>query len=123
MCHLQFIPYDSICLCDCLNATSLVGCAGSLRYMAPEGALNRPYNEKVDMYSHAIILYEIITGYPAFDGFSRMNCVLVLMMMSTATLSASMMLIPPPQVAADRLSAEKVLNRYLGQATSRVDYI
>ena len=39
--------------------------------MAPEVAQNRPYNEKVDMYSYAIILYEIITGNPAFDGFSR----------------------------------------------------
>ena len=39
--------------------------------MAPEVALNQPYNEKVDMYSYAIILYEIITGHPPFDGYNK----------------------------------------------------
>ena len=47
------------------------GCTGSLRYMAPEVALNQPYNEKVDMYSYAIILYEIITGVAPFSGFKK----------------------------------------------------
>ena len=49
----------------------MLGCTGSLRYMAPEVALNQPYNEKVDMYSYAIILYEIITGCAPFSGLNR----------------------------------------------------
>ena len=39
--------------------------------MAPEVALNQPYNEKVDMYSYAIILYEIITGCAPFSGLKK----------------------------------------------------
>ena len=35
---------------------------GLIRYTAPEIALNEPYNEKVDMYSYGLILYEIMTG-------------------------------------------------------------
>ena len=39
--------------------------------MAPEVALNQPYNEKVDVYGYGLILYEIITGVTPFSGFSK----------------------------------------------------
>ena len=44
------------------------GCTGSLRYMAPEVALTRPYCEKVDMYSFAVVLYEVITCILPYSG-------------------------------------------------------
>ena len=37
----------------------LTGNTGSLRYMAPEVALKLPYNEKVDVYSFGIILWQM----------------------------------------------------------------
>ena len=45
----------------------LSGCTGSYRYMAPEVALNRAYNEKVDIYSYGLILYETLTGVTPFQ--------------------------------------------------------
>lgn len=39
--------------------------------MAPEVALNYNYNEKVDIYSYGIILYELVTGVSPFKGLSR----------------------------------------------------
>lgn len=48
----------------------LQGCTGSLRYMAPEVALSQPYNEKADIYSFGILLWQISTGKLPFAGFS-----------------------------------------------------
>lgn len=45
----------------------LSGCTGSYRYMAPEVALNKAYNEKVDLYSFGLILYETLTGITPFQ--------------------------------------------------------
>ncbi len=36
----------------------LVGQTGSLRYMAPEVALGAPYDERVDVYSLALVAWE-----------------------------------------------------------------
>ena len=49
----------------------LTGCTGSLRYMAPEVALSKPYNEKVDIYGFGMILYQIITGVMPFQGYNK----------------------------------------------------
>jgi serine/threonine protein kinase len=34
---------------------------GSLRYMAPEVGLGTPYNEKCDVYSYSIVLWEMLS--------------------------------------------------------------
>lgn len=39
----------------------LSGNTGSLRYMAPEVALKKPYNNKVDVYSFGILLWQILS--------------------------------------------------------------
>ena len=54
---------------DISGAYKLTGCTGSLRYMAPEVALNQPYNEKVDIYGFGLIMYQIITGVTPFLAF------------------------------------------------------
>jgi serine/threonine protein kinase len=38
--------------------------------MAPEVYNREPYNEKVDMYSFGIILYQILSGCTPFAGLS-----------------------------------------------------
>jgi len=40
----------------------MTGNTGSLAYMAPEVALRKPYNEKVDVYSFAILLWQMLSG-------------------------------------------------------------
>ena len=47
------------------------GNTGSLRYMAPEVALNAPYNESVDVYSMGVILWQISTGFNPYSGLSK----------------------------------------------------
>lgn len=39
----------------------LTGDTGTIRYMAPEVALNQPYTEKADVYSFGILLWQILS--------------------------------------------------------------
>ena len=48
----------------------LTGQTGSVRYMAPEVALNQPYNERVDTYSFAMVAYEILSKRKPFHGMT-----------------------------------------------------
>jgi serine/threonine protein kinase len=52
--------------------------AGTRRYMAPEVALGEGYNLKVDIYSFAIVFYEMLSLQKAFDIYSgEMHQILV----------------------------------------------
>jgi serine/threonine protein kinase len=44
---------------------------GSIPFMAPEVAECKPYDEKCDVFSYAILLWEILALRGAFRGFSR----------------------------------------------------
>jgi serine/threonine protein kinase len=48
----------------------LTGDTGSPRYMAPEVALDKPYNESVDVYSFSMLLWEILKLETPFAGFT-----------------------------------------------------
>jgi len=50
---------------------SMSGKVGTLRYMAPEVALNQPYNVSSDVYSWAIVSYELLSLEKPFDGWTR----------------------------------------------------
>lgn len=41
---------------------------GTFQYMAPEILNDEPYNNKVDIWSLGVILYEMICGKPPFSG-------------------------------------------------------
>jgi serine/threonine protein kinase len=51
----------------CFNFTA---CTGSPRYMAPETALGKPYNEKIDVYSYGLLLYQILALETPFEGLT-----------------------------------------------------
>jgi serine/threonine protein kinase len=54
------------------EAYEMSGCTGTLYYMAPEVVLKQPYNEKVDVYSFSIILWQILSGGDVpYKGLSR----------------------------------------------------
>lgn len=47
------------------------GIAGTLRYMAPEMAQVRPYGLSADVYSFAILMWEMLTLKPAYENYTR----------------------------------------------------
>eukprot|EP00597_Dinobryon_sp_UTEXLB2267_P003920 CAMPEP_0170074202 /NCGR_PEP_ID=MMETSP0019_2-20121128/11527_1 /TAXON_ID=98059 /ORGANISM="Dinobryon sp., Strain UTEXLB2267" /LENGTH=313 /DNA_ID=CAMNT_0010284311 /DNA_START=646 /DNA_END=1587 /DNA_ORIENTATION=- len=53
------------------EAFRMTGCTGSLRYMAPEVGLEKPYNEKVDIYSFGVILWQLTSGVLPFEGIRK----------------------------------------------------
>mmetsp|Transcript_16430 Transcript_16430/g.45203 ORF Transcript_16430/g.45203 Transcript_16430/m.45203 type:complete len:404 (-) Transcript_16430:2176-3387(-) len=46
---------------------NFTGRCGTLRYMAPEVALGKPYNEKADVYGFSILLWQILSVVTPFD--------------------------------------------------------
>lgn len=62
-------------LCTCVKVRrrsdifyEMTGNTGSLRYMAPEVALRKPYGEKVDVHSYGIIMWQMARDRVPFDG-------------------------------------------------------
>lgn len=53
------------------DAYEMTGYTGSLRYMAPEVALRQPYSEKVDVYSYAIMIWQMARDRTPFKGFNK----------------------------------------------------
>ena len=63
-------------LCCCVRKRTedtevyqMTGNTGSLRYMAPEVVLGKPYTEKVDVFSFAIVIWAIARNEEPFAGF------------------------------------------------------
>ncbi|HEY8050053.1 MAG TPA: serine/threonine-protein kinase [Ramlibacter sp.] len=50
------------------DVTQMTGIVGSPQYMAPEQVREEPCTWRSDMFSLAIVAYELLTGRPPFDG-------------------------------------------------------
>lgn len=51
----------------------LTGDTGSPRYMAPEVALGKPYNETCDVYSFSILMWQMLRAETPFEVYSSMS--------------------------------------------------
>ena len=49
----------------------MTGNTGSLRYMAPEVVLRKPYNSSVDVYSFGILLWQMARDQVPFKGYGK----------------------------------------------------
>ncbi|KAE8719422.1 transmembrane emp24 domain-containing protein p24delta9-like [Hibiscus syriacus] len=54
---------------NCHDVYKMTGETGSYRYMAPEVFKHRKYDKKVDVFSFAMILYEMLEGDPPFSNY------------------------------------------------------
>lgn len=85
--NLVFDDHDTLRLIDfglsiCVRKTgsskesfAMTGGTGSLRYMAPEVASSLPYNDRSDIYSWAIIAYEVLTGVAPYGNMNKQKFV------------------------------------------------
>ncbi|OHT11677.1 TKL family protein kinase [Tritrichomonas foetus] len=59
------------------SQTPMTGMIGTAHWMAPEVVMSSPYyNEKVDVYSFAILLWELLTGDMPYQKLSQVNITL-----------------------------------------------
>jgi len=49
----------------------MTGNTGTLRYMAPEVALNEPYHSGVDVYSFAVVVWQVLAGQVPFKEMGK----------------------------------------------------
>lgn len=67
----SLVPVDkhgTIATMDCNATYKLTGETGSYRYMAPEVFRHEPYNLKVDVYSFAMIIFQLFETTPPYAG-------------------------------------------------------
>jgi len=72
---LKIIDFGLACVVDVSSGGSdetyqMSGETGTFRYMAPEVVQCNPYNEKVDVYSYGVILWEMMTKKKAYKNLT-----------------------------------------------------
>jgi Tol biopolymer transport system component/predicted Ser/Thr protein kinase len=81
---------------------------GTAAYMSPEQAEGKPVDARSDIFSFGAVLYEMVTGQPAFRGDSRMS-----------TLAAVLHKEPPPMGAKIPRELERIILRCLRKDPAR----
>lgn len=58
---------------------SMTGNCGTVQWMAPEVLANRSYDEKADVYSFGIIVWELLTRECPYEGMTAIQCALAVL--------------------------------------------
>jgi serine/threonine protein kinase len=58
---------------------SMTGNCGTVQWMAPEVLANMSYDEKADVFSFGIILWELLTRECPYDGMTAIQCALAVL--------------------------------------------
>lgn len=72
--RIKLFDFGLACIIDAASTSydktyQMSGETGSPRYMAPEVAQSKPYNQKVDVYSYGVILWEMMSKKKPFKKF------------------------------------------------------
>ena len=87
--------------------TETRGAIGTLAYMSPEQALGEPIDERSDLWSLGVLLYEMLAGTPPFEGAGTFG-----------TLQAITSSTPPP-LRATRTDLPEALERIVLRALAK----
>jgi len=66
--HVRLLDFGLAKLVDGASKATLGMCLGTPSYMAPEQMDETPVDERVDIYTTGVVLYEMLTGKKPFDG-------------------------------------------------------
>jgi hypothetical protein len=66
--HVRLLDFGLAKLVDGGSKATLGVCLGTPSYMAPEQMDETPVDERVDIYTSGVVLYEMLTGKKPFDG-------------------------------------------------------
>jgi serine/threonine-protein kinase len=88
-----------------LTSTGMV--MGTPLYMAPEQALGNDVDQRVDLYATGVILYELLTGHPPFEGATYAVLVAKLLTQMPTPINQLRPDLPPQLVAAVHRGLEK----------------
>jgi hypothetical protein len=61
------------------QARSMTGNCGTVQWMAPEVLANRDYDEKADVYSYGIIVWELLSRECPYEGMTAIQCALAVL--------------------------------------------
>jgi serine/threonine protein kinase len=61
------------------QARSMTGNCGTVQWMAPEVLANRDYDEKADVYSFGIIVWELLSRECPYEGMTAIQCALAVL--------------------------------------------
>jgi serine/threonine protein kinase len=61
------------------QARSMTGNCGTVQWMAPEILANRHYDEKADVYSFGIIVWELLSRECPYEGMTAIQCALAVL--------------------------------------------
>ncbi len=95
---------------------------GTASYFSPEQAQGKPVDPRSDLYSLGVVLFEMITGEPPFNGSSPVS-IAYKHVQERAPLASSLNPSVPPQLEAviDRLLAKQPHDRYPAAEDVRAD--
>src|SRR5262249_52344925 len=69
--------------------------AGTLQYMAPEQLQGKPADRRSDIFSFGLVLYEMLTGRPAFEADDAASLITKIMSAAPAPLQPQVALATP----------------------------
>lgn len=61
------------------QARSMTGNCGTVQWMAPEVLANQKYDEKADVFSYGIILWELLSRECPYEGMTAIQCALAVL--------------------------------------------
>ena len=119
--HVKIMDFGLAKVQGSMQLTQVGTTIGTLAYMPPEQAMGEPLDERADIWSFGVVLYELLSGHLPFEGPYEQAIIYSVLNENPAPLSGEMTNVPPmleaivnkclKKNAAERYSSvEEILN-------------